>query len=247
MENTGKFRRRETPFTQISNSLLRDNTISLKAKGLYSLIASYLSIPDFVLYKSSLRKNCSEGRDSFDKAWNELKNAGYLIQHKTQNNLGQWEYEYDLLDFSNNGNPVNGEPVTGKADSIDTLTKKEIQSNVLNDNVNLNSNVVVEEERVNLELFEEKVNSFVEEKVSISNEIGESSERYTSSVDKLMNLFKTVKGDLAKSVNSYDKQAAIELLKVAIDLFFPDEFTPDKNKPVFNKNAYLIGCMKNYA
>lgn len=98
MEGVGKFRKREKPFTQISNHLLRDPNVSLKAKGLYSLIASYLSMVDFTLYKSTLRSNCSEGRDAFDKTWNELKNAGYLVQYKVKADKGQFIYEYELLD-----------------------------------------------------------------------------------------------------------------------------------------------------
>lgn len=98
MESVGRFRKREKPFTQISNHLLRDPNVSLKAKGLYSLIASYLSMVDFTLYKSTLRSNCSEGRDAFDKTWNELKNAGYLVQYKVKADKGQFIYEYELLD-----------------------------------------------------------------------------------------------------------------------------------------------------
>lgn len=98
MEKTGKFRKREKPFTQVSNTLLRDQNISLKAKGLYCLISSYLNMINFTLYKGTLKKSCQEGRDSFDKAWNELKEAGYLIQHKTKANNGRFIYEYELLD-----------------------------------------------------------------------------------------------------------------------------------------------------
>lgn len=98
MEQVGKFRKREKPFTQISNHLLRDPKVSLKAKGLYSLISSYLNLIDFTLYKGTLRANCQEGRDAFDKAWNELKDAGYLKQYKVKTDKGRFEYEYELLD-----------------------------------------------------------------------------------------------------------------------------------------------------
>ena len=97
MESVGRFRKREKPFTQISNHLLRDPNVSLKAKGLYSLIASYLSMVDFTLYKSTLRSNCSEGRDAFDKTWNELKSAGYLVQYKVKTGQGRFEYTSRFL------------------------------------------------------------------------------------------------------------------------------------------------------
>lgn len=98
MEQVGRFRKREKPFTQISNHLLRDPNVSLKAKGLYSLISSYLSLINFTLYKGTLRSNCQEGRDAFDKTWNELKDAGYLKQYKVKAGNGRFEYEYELLD-----------------------------------------------------------------------------------------------------------------------------------------------------
>ena len=52
------------------------------SKGLYSLIQSYITIPNFVLYKDYLMKQCKEGRDAFNSTWKELKDAGYLIQYK---------------------------------------------------------------------------------------------------------------------------------------------------------------------
>jgi hypothetical protein len=48
MEN-GSFRKKKTYFSQVSNEALRDNTLSLKAKGLYALIQSYITIENFTL------------------------------------------------------------------------------------------------------------------------------------------------------------------------------------------------------
>ena len=50
--NNGKFRKKKIYFTQVSNYALRDKYLSFSAKGLYSLIQSYITIPDFDLYKS---------------------------------------------------------------------------------------------------------------------------------------------------------------------------------------------------
>lgn len=98
MSNGGRFRSKRVYFTQVSNSLIRDDKISLKAKGLYSLIQSYITIEDFVLYKDFLRSQCKEGRDSFQGAWDELKKNGYLMQYKIKDENGKFNYEYDLLD-----------------------------------------------------------------------------------------------------------------------------------------------------
>ena len=97
---SGRIRRRKDKgFAQIANCVLRDMELSLKAKGLYSLIESYLSIPDWTLYKSFLMSKCKEGDTAFNGAWKELKDRGYLIQYKIKDKTnGRWIYEYELVD-----------------------------------------------------------------------------------------------------------------------------------------------------
>lgn len=98
----GVFRKKRVYFTQVSNNALRDNTLSLKAKGLYALIQSYLTIEDFTLYKKFLFSNCQEGESAFENAWKELKNKGYLIQYRLQDPETKcFYYEYELLDEKN--------------------------------------------------------------------------------------------------------------------------------------------------
>ena len=94
---TGIFKTKKIYFSQVSNKALRDNKLSLKAKGLYSLIQSYITIEGFKLYKSMLENNCIEGEKSFDTAWKELKEAGYLKQEKKKVD-NKFVYEYELLD-----------------------------------------------------------------------------------------------------------------------------------------------------
>ena len=96
--NNGRFRMKKVFFTQVSNIALRDATLSLKGRGLYSTIQSYITIEGFTLYKTTLLKNCKEGQKAFESAWKELKKLGYLIQHRLQDEKGQFFYEYELLD-----------------------------------------------------------------------------------------------------------------------------------------------------
>lgn len=106
---SGKFRRK-VYFAQVSNIALRDENLSLKAKGLYSLIQSYITLESFDLYKSFLLSKCKEGEKAFESGWNELKNSGYLKQYKIRikeiNDDGKvlinnFIYEYELLDEPN--------------------------------------------------------------------------------------------------------------------------------------------------
>lgn len=90
-------------FTIASNAAIRDMTLSLKAKGLYILIRSFITLieadPSFVLTKTFLIAHCLEKERAFNSAWDELKSRGYLkvyINPKGENN--SWFVEYDLLD-----------------------------------------------------------------------------------------------------------------------------------------------------
>ena len=99
MADAGRFKAKRNKFSQVSNEALRDENLSLKAKGLYALIQSYVTIDNFILYKTTLIKQCKEKETSFNSAWNELKKYGYLIQSKSKDSTtGKWVYEYELLD-----------------------------------------------------------------------------------------------------------------------------------------------------
>lgn len=100
MENkSGRFRKKKINFSMVSNSIIRDADISLKAKGLYALIQSYITIENFTLYKGFLQSKCREGKKAFESAWQELKKSGYLVQYRMQDEeTKQFYWEYELLD-----------------------------------------------------------------------------------------------------------------------------------------------------
>ncbi len=99
MDSNGRFRHKRNSFAMISNEIIRNTEISLKAKGLYALIQSYVTIDNFTLYKGFLQSKCIEGERAFDGAWKELKEHGYLVQYRMRDEKTckiYWEYE--LLD-----------------------------------------------------------------------------------------------------------------------------------------------------
>ena len=100
MDNkSGRFRKKRTSFTQVSNVALRDARMSLKAKGLLALIESYLSLEGFVLYKDFLISKSKDGETAFRAAWKELKDYGYLIQYKMKDEAtSRFYYEYEICD-----------------------------------------------------------------------------------------------------------------------------------------------------
>ena len=95
---SGRFRKKKVNFSMISNTIIRDESISLRAKGLYTLIQSYITMETFTLYKSYLMSQCCEGERAFDSAWKELKEKGYLKQYKMRDGARTFYYEYELLD-----------------------------------------------------------------------------------------------------------------------------------------------------
>ena len=96
---SGQFRKKKIHFTQVSNMALRDPALSLKAKGLYSLINSYITMENYTLYKNKLKQDVKEGEKAFESTWNGLKSCGYLIQYRLQDpKTKQFYYEYELLD-----------------------------------------------------------------------------------------------------------------------------------------------------
>ncbi len=100
MSNTycnGTFRKKKG-FTMASNSVIRNSSLSLKAKGLYTLIQSYITCESLEVTKAFLIKQCTEGEKAFDGAWNELKRSGYLKIHLYPAEQGRFRYEYELLD-----------------------------------------------------------------------------------------------------------------------------------------------------
>lgn len=141
----GRFRKRKIYFTQVSNHALRNEEMSLKAKGLYALIQSYITIEDFTLYKTTLRKQCVEGESAFESAWKELKKFGYLIQYKIQDEKGKFFYEYELLDepqiqeTNQSIHPPKNHPVDNAPSGKSTLGKVGGYNNTNSNNTDLNN------------------------------------------------------------------------------------------------------------
>ena len=124
----GKFRHKKVNFSMVSNEILRNDAVSLKAKGLYALIQSYITIEDFSLYKGFLLSKCKEGKKAFDAAWKELKDTVYLIQYQMQDpKTKQFYWEYDLIDslrekpYPQNGTMAINSHTSKKDDMVQSI------------------------------------------------------------------------------------------------------------------------------
>jgi len=101
---------RYKPYTIISNTVIRDNRISLKAKGLLLYVMS--KPDDWVIRLTDIMKHCTERRDAIRNAIKELIRTNYVRKVTIRNNKGQikkqeyWWYEEpqnpELLEYDDN-------------------------------------------------------------------------------------------------------------------------------------------------
>lgn len=104
---------KDTTFGTTPNHLLNDKNISLKAKGLYTFIQSKPSNWSFSAERITLQTK--DGLDGVKTALRELEEHGYLTRRKFKNVKGQWDSEYALHVFSENGKSHGGKTHVGKS------------------------------------------------------------------------------------------------------------------------------------
>lgn len=115
-----KIKKKESSFTQVSNSFLRDNNISFKAKGLFCYMFSMSENWNFTL--QSIATQQKDGLDSVKSAMDELKQYGYISYEKHSNGSGT----YFLNDEPNMENPNVENPKLVKSTPI---KKKNLDKN----------------------------------------------------------------------------------------------------------------------
>ena len=95
----------------MSNSHLKDRSISLKAKGLLSLI---LSLPDGWVYTiKGLATLSSDGLDSTRAALKNLEDHGYVVRRQLYDKRGRFaKCEYTVYERPQRSSPPTGSPST---------------------------------------------------------------------------------------------------------------------------------------
>lgn len=102
-------------FTIMPNHHLRNRKLSLKAKGLHSLMISLPENWDYTI--NGLVTLSKDGRDAVIAALKELEKEGYLIRRRQRNSKGQvtgTEYiifQQPITDFPIQGNPIQEKPM----------------------------------------------------------------------------------------------------------------------------------------
>lgn len=125
----------EYPFTRISNSIAK---LPAAEAGIMLQILSNSN--DWVINKEVVRKRSGLGKDRFTKAWNHLKNLGYISIKRKPSQNGKIQYDYIIYEnpevqnhpaeietlYEDNRNTVNHITVTGSTNNYQVINEDQI-------------------------------------------------------------------------------------------------------------------------
>ena len=120
---------RTRDYTVMSNHHLRNANLSLKAKGLLSMM---LSLPEDWNYTTrGLAKICKEGVDAIGAALRELEAAGYIVRHKLRDRQGRIsDTEYVIYEQPQLRKPDTDSPDTENPDMDKPYREKPAELNI---------------------------------------------------------------------------------------------------------------------
>ena len=125
---------RTRDYTVMSNHHLRDKALSLKSKGLLSMM---LSLPEDWNYTTrGLAKICKEGVDAIGGALRELEASGYIVRHQLRDRQGRIsDTEYVIYEQPQPKAPDTPQPDTASPDTenpylADPDTEKPAELNI---------------------------------------------------------------------------------------------------------------------
>ena len=82
-------------FTKVDNNILLNSSLSLEAKGLYSILKHLSTIPNFIIRRDYVKGISGYGETAFRRVWKELKEKGLLLETKLREK-GRYIYKYVL-------------------------------------------------------------------------------------------------------------------------------------------------------
>lgn len=125
---------KDKPYVQINTSALRNPNLSLKAKGLFSVLMA--NADDWEIHVADLCKRLKEGRDAIYSALKELIEQGYCVRTQRRYKdpqTGKWKfegveyvlYEENSKEFKESlpltGFPLTDFPYTEKPDALSNI------------------------------------------------------------------------------------------------------------------------------
>ena len=106
-------------YTVMSNQHLRDQALSLSARGLMSMMLSLPDNWDFSI--AGLSTLCKDGAQVIRRCLAEMENAGYLTRKRVNSGNGHFAYEYTLTEYPATAcaSPCDGEPHTVEPHTVE--------------------------------------------------------------------------------------------------------------------------------
>jgi hypothetical protein len=117
--------RRIDQYTQIDNAFLRDETISIEARGLGAYLLT--NNEGFLVSAARLGQVCGTGRDKTRRILKELEDAGYLLREQSRDDGKFAEDEFSMSDEKPRSEPVTEKPSTDNQGLVPAPHKKTIQ------------------------------------------------------------------------------------------------------------------------
>lgn len=194
-------------YTVMGNYHLRDKELSLKAKGLLSIM---LSLPDGWNFSiSGLSTLSSDGESAVRATLKELENNGYLKRNKVRCNGKITDWEYIVYEQKTANNSVDAKPVVENphVDSSTQLNTKEINTKELNTFSTSLCDAPIPAESVRNEEVSESVRKSTRGKTSSYQQKGASPEKSAAGIVK--------KKPLVKNLTDMDYKD-IKLLRAAL-------------------------------
>lgn len=117
-----RLKKKANGYAQVSVNMLRDRSLTLKAKGLGAVLESYSN--DFEVSMKSIELNATDGIKSVRSAIKELENGLYLFRLQTRDSGGlfttYWAFDSQQLDFEYLKEMVS------ELEKIEQITKKDL-------------------------------------------------------------------------------------------------------------------------
>ena len=161
-------------YTVMSNHHLRNMNLSLKAKGLVSLMLSLP--PEWDYSVAGLVSICKESHTSVRSALKELEEQNYLIRERKNSEKGYFVYEYTLYEipepYTGIQHTVKRDAGVGHTENRTQLNKEELNKDKLNTK-ELNTGIYIEQfekilsENINNEELRQLYREYIEMRESI--------------------------------------------------------------------------------
>ena len=224
-------------YTIMSNYHFKEKEMSLKAKGLLSLM---LSLPEDWDYSiNGLATLSKDGRDSVNAALKELEKFGYLTRTRLTDEKGKFKgYDYDIYEepqsvYPNTEKPFTDNPNTGNPQQLITNKNNSVGINTLSNKDKKDK--LDKRDGVSSDINIGKPNSFTKELIKA---------KYIEEDDLFLNVYNQLFVDL---VEEYDFETIRSCLWYFIKRLDNGKVFDENGFEVENKFAYLKSSLSNEA